>query len=71
MEKQVRHQVHSGIEAVESAVQLVGNPRQRMPVGIGESCEGPADPTRTQSLQHHRVCGDIFLVIEPDEFMGT
>lgn len=60
--------VTAGFESsVQVAVQLQGQPGERMPVAAFEGGERPADPVRCQAGRNVLVLSDVCLIVEVDE----
>lgn len=64
VEQHIDEVMGAGVEAEALAVGHVGKPGERMPVGRVEGGERPFDARQRQSRLHHRVVGDIVIVVE-------
>ena len=70
MYQRVDQQMPTCIQAKDLAVQHVGKPCERMPVGGVKCRECPRDSRQRQSLVHDRVFTDIAIVIQDDELVA-
>lgn len=67
MEQHVREMMSGGIQAEELAIQHVGNPRQREPIGRMAVSERPDDPFPGYTASDMIVGGDITEIVPVEE----
>ena len=65
----IDQQMPTRIQAKDLAVEHVGNPCERMPVGGVKCRECPRDSGQRQAAVHNRVLADIPVVIQDDELV--
>ena len=70
MDEDIDEVVKAGIQAEEFAINLMGNPRQRVPVSRMKSREGPSDIRPSQSSFHERVFRNVIRVVVTDEWVA-
>ena len=70
VEQDIGEMMTAGMQSVKLAVQLMGKPGQRVPVG-GVAGEGPDRPLERQTLGHHRIVRYITTVVEVNELVPS
>ena len=69
MEQQVHQVVGARPQPEKLAIEHVGEPRQRLPVGGQRGGECPSDGLRVESLPDERVVDDGSGIVEHDEIV--
>jgi hypothetical protein len=67
MEQDAGQMMPAGMQAVELAIQQVGKPRHRMPVGAEAVGEHPGDGGPMQSAGNERIFVHVLIIVVVDE----
>jgi hypothetical protein len=71
VKEHAHEQVRTGIGAEERDVELVRQPRHRVPVGGVNARKGPANAGRGQAAEDVGIVGDVERIVVIDELMGA
>jgi hypothetical protein len=67
--QQIDQMMAAGVDAKQSAIELMRYPRQRMPVGLLAGGEGPHEIGGAEPAGHMGIAHDVLLVVELDKRM--
>ena len=69
MDRQIHHEVVAGLQTEKLAVDHVGNPGERVPVGYAREGKSPPEVWQSQSCVDMGVFSDIFVIVKIEELV--
>jgi hypothetical protein len=69
VQRDADEQMCAGVPSEQLHIDHVRDPRQRMPIGLVDMCEGPLNARPRETTEHVRIVRDITRVIEIDEYV--